>query len=109
MATLVLDGYSSAFLRGLFTLAAGETSQEIQVNGSRGLCSSIQVEGTLNSSITVQVSNNLTNWYTAKDLTGTAMVLLVASFTEFATGALYIRLVAGAGTGSATVTLVMKP
>lgn len=91
-------------------IAAGDTFTAFTLTQQYGLAASLQVTGTFNSSvITMQVSNDGTNWVTAKDLLGADITFSATGYRELSLSAAYIRpsIASGTGTGLA-VTMVLR-
>lgn len=89
---------------------AGSPGATFTVRGQAALAGCVQVTGTFGgATITVQVSNDGTNWVTIKDLQGLDITFTAAGLREFATAAAYIRAISAGGTGdSVTVTMVLR-
>jgi hypothetical protein len=70
----------------------------------------VQVTGTFGgATITLQVSNDGTNYVTLKDSTGTDISLTAAGMREFSTAALYLKPTSTDGTDdNVTVTVVLR-
>lgn len=88
----------------LVGLSASDTSQPIFMDGGSGLLLNVQVTsgggtGFNAGTITVQVSNDGTNWATLKDVHGTAATFTAAGVAELSTGAQFIRLSCSASIG----------
>jgi len=84
---------------GLFTCATLSTSQSTEALGSQNggfLAGAIHVvagggTGFNAGTVTIQGSLDGTNWFTAKDVTGTDMTLTADGYFEFSLAARYIR------------------
>lgn len=79
---------------------ADTSPQSILLSGTAALAGAIQVIGTFgSSSITVQGSNDGTNWVTLADRAGTAIAITAAGGAEFSTSFVYIRPLSTGGSG----------
>lgn len=91
-------------------IAAGDTFDAFTLTQQYGLAASVQVTGTFGgATITMQVSNDGTNWVTARGLDTTDIILTAAGYREFSLCAAYIRpsITGGSGT-NLTVTMVLR-
>lgn len=83
----------------LFTyigLSASDTGQPIFLDGGQGLLLNVQAfsgggTGFNAGTLTIQVSNDNTNWATIKDIHGTDATFTAAGIYELSTGAQYLR------------------
>lgn len=80
------------------------------VMGLGGLSGSMQVTGTFGSAtITLQGSNDGTNFYAIKDFAGDDIALTAAGILEFSTAAAYIRPSSANGSAdNVTVVIVLR-
>lgn len=89
--------------------ATGDTFLPFTLKQQYGLAASIQLTGTFGgATITIQVSNDGTNWVTARGLDTTDITFTAAGYREFSLCAAYIRpsIAGGSGTGiNATMVL----
>jgi hypothetical protein len=90
--------------------STADTSTPIKVQNMQGLAGSVQVTGTFGSAtITLQASNDGTNYVTLKDSAGTAISLTAAGMAEFSTAALYLKPTSTGGTAdNVTVTVILR-
>jgi hypothetical protein len=90
--------------------STADTSTPIKVQNMQGLAGSVQVTGTFGgATITLQVSNDGTNYVTLKDSAGTDISLAAAGMREFSTAALYLKPTSSGGTSDdVTVTVVLR-
>jgi hypothetical protein len=90
--------------------STADTSTPIKVQNMQGLAGSVQVTGTFGSAtITLQASNDGTNYVTLKDSTGTAISFTAAGMAEFSTAALYLKPTSTGGTAdNVTVTVILR-
>lgn len=89
------------------TGAVGEAALELK--GSRSLAGAVQVISGTVGSITLQGSNDGTNWATLKDLQGTDIALTALSaMSEFTTSARYIRPLGNGVSSAAVVRVVVR-
>lgn len=87
-------------------IAASDTFDAFTLTQQYGLAASLQVVGTFSSSvITMQVSNDGTNWVTAKDLLGADITFSATGYRELSLSAAYIRpsIASGSGTGLSVI------
>ena len=91
-------------------IAAGDTFTAFTLTQQYGLAASLQAVGTFSSSvITMQVSNDGTNWVTAKDLQGNDITFSATGYKELSLSAAYIRPSIASGTGSGlSVIMVLR-
>jgi len=78
------------------TLSASDTGQPIFMDAGVGLLLNIQAvvgggTGFNSGTMTIQVSNDGTNWNTIKDVHGTDVTFTAAGVAEISTGAQFIR------------------
>jgi len=94
------------------TVKNNDTATALPISEQWGLAASVQATGTFsNGSVTMQHSNDGTNWFTAKDLQGNDIVLSAAGIAEFSLSSAYIRpnLTGGTtGTGDVDVIVVFR-
>ena len=91
--------------------STADTSTPIKVQNMQGLAGSVQVTGTFGSAtITLQASNDGTNYVTLKDSAGgTAISFTAAGMAEFSTAALFIKPTSSGGTAdNVTVTVILR-
>lgn len=91
-------------------LSTGDTASPLTIGGTMGAVGAVQVAGTFGgATVTLQASNDGTNWVTVKSLLGLDVSLTAAGLAEFSTGALYIRPAISGGTGDdVDVTVVLR-
>lgn len=91
-------------------IAAGDTFNAFTLTQQYGLAASVQVVGTFGgATITMQVSNDGTNWATAKDLQGNDITFTSTGYDELSLSAAYIRPAIAAGSGvSLSVIMVVR-
>lgn len=90
-------------------LSTADTAVRVELVNMQGLAGSMQVTGTFGgATITLQVSNDGTNWATLVN-NGTNVSLTAAGNVEFTTAARYIRPSSSGGTGDdVTATVVLR-
>jgi hypothetical protein len=90
--------------------STADTSTPIKVQNMQGLAGSVQVTGTFGgATITLQGSNDGTNYVTLKDSAGTAISFTAAGMAEFSTAALYLKPTSSGGTAdNVTVTVILR-
>jgi hypothetical protein len=90
--------------------STADTSTPIKVQNMQGLAGSVQVTGTFGgATITLQGSNDGTNFVTLKDSAGTAISVTAAGMAEFSTAALYLKPTSTGGTAdNVTVTVILR-
>ena len=89
-------------------IAAGDTFTAFTLTQQYGLAASVQVAGTFGgSTVVLQVSNDGTNWATAKDLSGDDISLTATGYREFSLCAAYIRPAITGGSGSGLSAVVV--
>jgi hypothetical protein len=80
-------------------LATGDTVTPFVVTQQYGLAASVQVVGTFGgATVSLEVSNDGTNWVIAKDLQGEDITLTDTGYFEFSLSAAYIRPAISGGT-----------
>lgn len=89
-------------------LAANDVGAVVTPQASRPLAGAIQLTGTFGGAVTLQKSNDGTNWVTVKDLNGNDIAPVAAGLFEFSTAALYLRVSAAAGVSAVTATMVLR-
>lgn len=89
---------------------AGSPGAAFKIVSQAALAGCVQVTGTFGgSTITIQVSNDNTSWFTMKDLIGSDIVFTAAGMVEFTTSAAYIRAISAGGSGdSVNVVMVLR-
>lgn len=92
------------------TLTSADTATAIQPAGLAPLAGSVQATGTFGgATITMQISNDNTNWATLKDATGAALTFSAAGIADFSTSARYIRPSSSGGTSDdVDVTMILR-
>ena len=91
------------------TLTDADTATEIQPAGLSPIFGAVQFVGTIGTAVTLQVSNNGTNWVTLNDKDGTAISTGTSgAMFEFSTAARYIRPGTPTGTSDVDVTLILR-
>lgn len=94
------------------TVKNDDTATALPISEQWGLAASVQASGTFNNgSVTMQHSNDGTNWFTARDLQGSDIVLTADGIAEFSLSSAYIRpsFSGGtAGTGDVDVIVVFR-
>jgi hypothetical protein len=90
--------------------STADTATPVKLINQEGLAGSVQVTGTFGSAtITLQVSNDGTNFVTLKDSAGADISLTAAGMREFSTAALYLKPTSSGGTSdNVTVTVVLR-
>lgn len=83
-------------------IATGDTVNPYLVSEQYGLAISIQISGTFGSgTVIVEQSNDGTNWFPLKDLTGNPISVTEASMVETSNCAAYLRPSTSGGTADA--------
>jgi hypothetical protein len=81
-------------------VATGDTITPFILRQQYGLAASIQVVGTFGgATVTIQVSNDGTNWVTVRDMFAASISFLSAGYAEVTLSAAYIRPNVTGGTG----------
>ena len=90
--------------------STADTATPIKLQNMQGLAGSVQVTGTFGgATITLQVSNDGTNYTTLSDSTAAAISLTAAGMREFSTAALWLKPTSSGGTAdNVTVTVVLR-
>ena len=90
--------------------STSDASTPIKVQNMQGLAGAVQVTGTFGgATITLQVSNDSTNFVTLKDSAGTDISLTASGMREFSTAALYLKPTSSGGTSdNVTVTVILR-
>ena len=103
-----VSGAQSILWETVTTAGSPHTSQLL--GGSQPLAGSVHAVGTWGSAtVTVQVSNDGTNWATLKDTSASDISFTADGYAEFTTAALYMRVVSSGGTGDdVDVTVVLR-
>lgn len=79
-------------------LTESDTAIAQIVGGTAGAVGSVQVVGTFGgATVTIQISNDGTNWATLQDIEGSDVSFTAAGLVDFSTAALYIRASASGG------------
>lgn len=89
-------------------LAANDTGEIATPNDAKPLAGAIQFIGTFGGTVTLQKSNDGTNWVTVGDLDGTNIAVTSAAFHEFSTAAMHLRVLAGAGVSNVDAIMVLR-
>lgn len=87
-------------------IAAADTFDAFTLTQQYGLAASVQVTGTFGgSTVTLQVSNDGTNWVTARGLDTSDITFTSGGYREFSLSAAYLRpsISGGSGSGLAVV------
>jgi len=88
-------------------MATGDTGAPYDLVNARAVAGAVQIEGTFSgATVTLQASNNGTNWYAVKDISGSDIALTAAGLREFSTAARYLRPSAASGSGSALLVTI---
>ena len=92
------------------TLTSADTATAAQPAGLAPLAGSVQATGTFGgATITMQISNDGTNWATLRDATGANLTFSAAGIADFSTAARYVRPSSAGGTGDdVDVTMVLR-
>lgn len=90
-------------------LAASDSGAVVTPQAARPLAGCIQFSGTFSTgTATFQKSNDGVTWYTVADLDGTGIAATAASFYEFSTAALYLRVLADASVTTVNAVMVLR-
>lgn len=91
-------------------IVTGDTINALTVPGYNASLICAQIGGTFGgATVTLEVSNDGTNYVGAKDLTGTAVSATAAALVQVPSSALYIKpVVTGGSANSINVTLVLR-
>lgn len=92
-------------------IVTGDTVVATELIESRGSVASVQIDGTFNGGTTavLQVSNDGSTWFTAKDVLGTAVSATADAYFELSLAARYARMsVASGSSDSITAVLVLR-
>jgi len=88
---------------------AASTFDAWRMDAQYGLAGAVQVAGTFGgATISMQVSNDGTNWFPLLDLQGAAITATAGKLSEFTTSAAYVRPSISGGVGTA-LAIVMIP
>ena len=90
------------------TAAGGDTCTEISPNGSEPLAANIHAFGTFGGTLTMQGSNDGTNWFTLKDTQGNDCTATSEAVFEVSTAAAYLRPSPGSGISDIDVTICLR-
>lgn len=90
------------------TLTNSDTATPIRPAGLATMAGSVQFTGTIGTSVTLECSNDGTNYVTMKDTQGNDISATAAGIYEFATAALYIRPGQPTGTSDVDVTIILR-
>ena len=81
--------------------ATGDTLTPFIVTQQYGIAASVQVVGTFGgATVTLQASNDGTNWVDAKDVLGDTVTLTTTGYFELSLSAAYIRPAISGGSGN---------
>jgi hypothetical protein len=113
MATIIPTTVEEQFRAAAYRwtdYSTADTSAPIKIQNMQGLAGSVQVTGTFGSAtITLQASNDSTNFFTLKDSAGTAISFTEAGLAEFSTAARFLKPTSSGGTSdNVTVTVVLR-
>lgn len=91
-------------------IATGDTINPVQVEREEGGLGSVQFTGAFGgATVTLEASNDGTNFVTLKDVFGTDVSVTAAGMHEISTGALYLRPgISGGSSDAVDVTLVLR-
>lgn len=79
-------------------MVTGDTINAFTLQQQFGLAASVQVVGTFGgATVTLQVSNDGTNWATARDVLGNLISFTAAGYAEMSVSAAYIRFAIAGG------------
>jgi len=82
-------------------VATGDTLNAFGLIDTAAVAGSVQISGTFGgATVTLQVSNDGTTWFDAKDLSGNTMDATSNSYFEFTSAALYMRPAIASGSGN---------
>jgi hypothetical protein len=82
-------------------IATGDPISAFTLRQQYGLAASVQVVGTFGgATLVLQVSNDGTNWVTARDMFGAAVSLTATGYAELTLSAAYIRPSVSGGSGN---------
>lgn len=92
------------------TITSADTPDALPISEQWGLAASVQIVGTFGgATVTMEHSNDGTNWVTAKDLQGTNISLNATGMAEFSLSSAYIRpLVSGGAAYDIDVIVVFR-
>lgn len=83
-------------------LATGDTIGSYKVTDRNGLAMSVQISGTFGgATVAIQQSNDGTNWFPVKDISGTSISVTAAAMVETSNCAAYLRPTISGGTADA--------
>jgi hypothetical protein len=100
-------GVSQVQWGGDTAVADGDTIVADLPSGTEPVVGSVQVTGTFGAAVTLQASDDGTNFVTLKDLGGSDISFTSAGRTEFSTAAAYIK-PAEAGVTGVVVTVTLR-
>jgi len=91
-------------------ITEADVGRGVLVNGSSGAVGAMQINGTVGSAtITLQGSNDGSNFYAITDPAGNDVALSAAGIVDFSTAAAYIRpATSGGSSSSLTVTICLR-
>lgn len=91
-------------------IITGDTIVSLPINAQAAVAGAVQISGTFGgATVVLQASNDGTNFFTMKDLTGTNISATAAGLFEFTTAALYIRpSISGGSANSVNVLLSLR-
>lgn len=112
MATVsfTTDQYVTSAQIAWADIATGDTIVAYEISGQAGLAGAVQFAGTFGgATVTLQGSNDGTNYVTLTDPTGSDISVTSAGLIEFSTACRYIKPGTSGGTGDAVdVTVVLR-
>ena len=104
----IVDGIPRVTWTGLTT---GDTGSSFAVAEQWGLAAAVQISSSnfQSSTVALQVSNDGTNWFAIKDLSGTTVSATASAMFEITTSAAYIKpIISGGSTEDVNVILVLR-
>lgn len=96
--TAVVEGRGGTALVTWETLTSSDVGSAYAPLDTSGAVACVQMTGTFGAAVVMQGSNDGTNWFTLKDMSGNDVSLTAAGLVDFSTAAQYIRPSAGAVT-----------
>jgi hypothetical protein len=89
------------------TVTEADTCAAIRPAGTEPVLSSVQVVGTLGGAeVSVEGSNNGTDWVTLNDTAGNAIAITTENGAEFSTSMVYVRPATSGGSGQTVDILI---
>lgn len=89
-------------------LAAGDTGERYGPSADAAAIACVQMTGTFGGAVSIEGSNDGTNWVALKDMQGNQIALSSGDLVDFTTACRYIRPSAAAGVTAVTVTLIVR-